>query len=68
MSEKKRARKGIESIERQIELHRDKLMRAEEDGNVGLINYYEKEIQNFEHVKEKLKQRVGTKSKRKKQK
>lgn len=66
MSEKKRVRKGIESIEKQIELHKEKLRRMAEEGNVGLVNYYEKEIENFERLKEKLKWRIKPKLKRKK--
>jgi len=65
MSGKKRAKKGIESIEKQIEIHKGKLRKAEGEGNVGLMKYYEKEIQNFDRVKEKLKRRIKPKSKRK---
>lgn len=65
MSGKKRSKKGIESLEKQIELHKEKLRQAEKEGNVGLVEYYEKEIQNFEQVKEKLKRRIKPKLKRK---
>jgi hypothetical protein len=66
MSEKKRAKKGIESLEKQIDLHREKLRKAEKEGNIGLVDYYEKELENFEHVKEKLKRKTMPKLKRKK--
>jgi len=45
---KKRLRKGIESIREQIELHKEKLKAAERSGNIGLTDYYEKEIESLE--------------------
>lgn len=44
VNRKKRLQKGIESIERQIELHEEKLKRAEEEDNIELVEYYKKEI------------------------
>ncbi len=44
---KKRLRKGIESVGRQIESHRKRLKEAEKAGNIGLVNYYEKEIESL---------------------
>ena len=41
---KKRLQKGIESLERQIQLHEEKLKKAEEEDNLGLAEYYQKEI------------------------
>lgn len=41
---KKRLKQGIESLEHQLELHEDKLKRAEEDDNWELADYYKKEI------------------------
>ena len=66
MSSKRRSKKGIESLEGQIELHREKLKNAQEKGNLGLTNYYEKEIEHFENAREKLMRRVMPKLKRKK--
>ncbi len=66
MSGKKRARKGIESLEKQMEIHRVKLKKAEKEGNIGLTAYYEKEMEHFEKVKEKLKKRIMPKKRRKK--
>ncbi len=66
MSGKKRSKKGIESLENQIGLHREKLKSARENGNLGLTNYYEKELEHFENAKEKLMRRVMPKLKRKK--
>lgn len=41
---KKRLRKGIKSIERQIKLHEEKLEKAEKEDNMGLAEYYKKEL------------------------
>ncbi len=43
-NKKKRLRKGIESIEEQIILHKEKLRKAEEERNIELVKYYHKEI------------------------
>ncbi len=66
MSSKKRSKKGIDSINKQIELHKEKLIKAREDGNIGLANYYEKEIQHFEQAITRLGRRIEPKLKRKK--
>ena len=44
----KRLKKRIVSIREQIELHREKLRAAEKSGNIGLVGYYEKEIESLE--------------------
>ncbi len=41
---KKRLKKGIESIEKQIELHKEKLENTIKSGNIDLEGYYKKEI------------------------
>jgi len=42
---KKKIKKGIASIEKQIKVHKDiKLKEAREQGNLELAGYYEKEI------------------------
>ena len=41
---KKRLQKGIESLEAQIKLHEEKLIKAEEEDNIELAEYYKKEI------------------------
>ncbi len=66
MSSKKRSKKGIESLENQINAHKEKLKKAQEKGDIGLANYYEKEIEQFERAKEKLIRRIIPKLKRKK--
>jgi hypothetical protein len=66
MSGKKRRKKGVESLDKQIKIHREKLKKAQEKGDVGLANYYEKEIEHFERAKEKLARHIMPKLKRKK--
>ena len=66
MSGKKRTKKGIDSLSKQIEIHKEKLKKAQENGNIGLSNYYEKEMEHFERAKEKLEKRIAPKQKRKK--
>ena len=41
---KKRLQKGIESLKAQIKLHEEKLIKAEEEDNIELTEYYKKEI------------------------
>ena len=44
VNRKKRLQKGIESLEKQIKLHEEKLKKAEEEDNIDLAQYYKKEI------------------------
>jgi len=55
MNRKKRLKKGIESIEKQIELHKDKLKNAVDKGNEELARYYEKDIERLDKEKDKKK-------------
>jgi hypothetical protein len=41
---KKRLEKGINSMKEQIELHFEKKKKAEDEKDLDLVNYYEKEI------------------------
>ena len=50
---KKRLQKGIESLEKQIRLHEEKLNKAEEEDNIELVSYYRKEIEAKKRDKEK---------------
>ena len=52
---KKKYKKGVESIEKQINIHKNiKLQKALEEGNVHLAGYYEKEMKRLEEqLKEK---------------
>jgi len=45
VNRKKRLQKGIESIEKQIKIHEEKLKKAEEEDNIELASYYKKEIE-----------------------
>ena len=63
MSSKKRSRKGIESLDKQIRIHEEKIRIAQESGNEGLVRYHEKEIVNFRRVKERKKKRIMPKMK-----
>ena len=46
---KKKYKKGIESIQKEIDIHRNvKLEKALEEGNIELAGYYEKEIKRLE--------------------
>lgn len=49
---KKRLQKGIESLEKQIKLHEEKLKKAEEEDNIELAGYYKKEIEAKKKDKE----------------
>ena len=48
----RRLEKGIESLNEQIEIHEEKLKKAEEDGNIELADYYKKEIEAKKKYKE----------------
>ena len=57
VNRKKRLQKGIESLDKQIQLHEEKLIKAEEDDNIELAHYYKKEIEAKKRDKEE-KQRI----------
>ncbi|MEK6871544.1 MAG: hypothetical protein AABX16_01440 [Nanoarchaeota archaeon] len=57
MKRQKRLEKGIESLQKQIEIHKDKLNKAKEDGNEDLVKYYEKDITNLENEKNKKREK-----------
>ena len=44
VNRKKRLQKGIDSLEKQIKLHKEKLRKAEQQDNIELADYYRKEI------------------------
>jgi len=52
----KRLEKGIESLEKQIKIHQEKMETAEGEENFERVKYYEKEINKFENVKRKKEQ------------
>ena len=55
MKRSKRLIKGIESLERQKEIHLEKLKKAESEGDEYLIRYYEKELEGIKSEKKKKK-------------
>ena len=52
VNRKKRLKKGIESIKKQIELHEEKKKGAEVEDNIELVDYYTKEIESMKKDKE----------------
>ena len=52
VNRKKRLKKGIESLEKQIEIHEEKLKKAQEEDNIELAEYYKKEINPKKRDKE----------------
>ncbi|MFH1592082.1 MAG: hypothetical protein ABIB47_01810 [Candidatus Woesearchaeota archaeon] len=50
---KVRARKGVDSLTKQIEIHKQKLEKAREEGKLELADYYVDEIKSLEEAKEK---------------
>jgi len=54
----KRLEKGIESLELQKGVHKEKRKQAEELGEEELVRYYDKEIEKFEREKAKKKDKL----------
>ena len=52
VNRKKRLRKGIESITREIEIHKKKRKLALDEGKLELASYYDSEIKGLEKTKE----------------
>jgi len=50
---KKRVKKGIDSIQNQIDFHLKKQRSAKEKGEIELSDYYEKEILGLQKAKNK---------------
>jgi len=57
VNRKKRLQRGIDSLEKQIQLHEEKLAHAEQEDNIELAGYYKKEIAAKKRDKEE-KQRI----------
>lgn len=53
VNRKKRLEKGIESLNKQIKVHKEKREEAMSDENIDLEKYYAKEIEGLEKTKEK---------------
>ncbi len=62
---KKKYKKGIESLKKEIEIHKDiKLQKALEEDNVELARYYEKEIKRLESQLKEKEEKLLPRSKR----
>lgn len=62
---KKRLKKGIESIEEEIEKHQEKREKAIEEGKIELSDYYGKEIESLKRAKNKKEKMLGIDSDKK---
>ena len=58
MKRKKRLEKGIESLQRQVEIHKKKLREALEEGNAELAKYYEKDLSRLESEEKKKREKL----------
>ncbi len=56
MNRKNRLKKGIESMQEQIKIHKEKLKQAEEAELPELVNYYEKELETKQETLRKRKE------------
>lgn len=65
MSRRKRIRKGLDSVRRQIEAHQEKQRKAEMEGNLIGAKYWEKETEQLRNDQRK-RERLLSKKKRKK--
>ena len=61
MKRKKRIEKGIDSLGKQIEKHKEKLKKAKEKGNPYLTDYYEKEIGVLEDKRKERQAKIKSK-------
>jgi len=50
---KKRLKRGVISLEKQIQIHEEKREDAKKQGNIELENYYEKELITLKQIKDK---------------
>jgi len=49
-------KKGIESLQEQVKIHREKLKEAIESGNEELARYYEKDLLRLENEEKRKKE------------
>ncbi len=52
-NKKKRLEKGVNSLQEQIDFHKEKKETAQEQGNIELVDYYEKEIRAKEETRKR---------------
>lgn len=60
-SSKKKLKKGVDSLQRQIGLHEEKMQIAKGQDNPELARYYAKEIESLDKEKFKREQRLKKK-------
>lgn len=53
VNRKKRLRKGVKSLEKQIRLHENKRKGAQEEGDFDSERYYKKELSSLKDTKER---------------
>jgi phage shock protein A len=58
MKRKKRLKKGIESLHEQVEIHKEKLREAIEEGNEELAGYYKKDLARLEGEERKKREQL----------
>ncbi|MBS3100103.1 hypothetical protein J4463_02710 [Candidatus Pacearchaeota archaeon] len=56
MKRKKRLEKGIESLQKQLEIHEEKKKQAQEENLPELVDYYEKELKQKQEILRKKKE------------
>jgi len=56
---RKKLKKGIGSLEEQIRLHKMKREEALKEGNAERAEYYKKEIETFENIKDKKEKQLS---------
>lgn len=61
MGKNKKLKKSIESFEKIIKEHEEKIREYEGEEDSPLINYWEKEIKNFKKKKEERERELGKK-------
>lgn len=57
MADRKKIKKSIESLDKQIKEHKEKV-RSYEGVNYALLDYWEKEIEVFQEQKEKKEEKL----------
>ena len=58
MANKKRIKKGITSLDEQIKIHEEKMKLAKEKGEIGLEDYYRKEINSLKKAKQRREKKI----------
>ena len=59
MKREKRLKKGIESLHLQIQIHKERLNKAGQEGNEELVEYYKKDLTRLENEEKKKKDKLS---------